>query len=30
NGADGIATISSITHSTDIEKSVKRYLQYFK
>lgn len=30
NGADGIATISSITHSTNIENSVKRYLQYFK
>ncbi|ARJ50259.1 thiamine phosphate synthase [Staphylococcus lutrae] len=30
NGADGIATISSITHSANIENSVKRYLQYFK
>ncbi len=30
NGADGIATISSITHSTNIENSVNRYMQYFK
>ncbi|WP_274316364.1 thiamine phosphate synthase [Staphylococcus hyicus] len=29
NGADGIATISSITHSSNIEKTVSRYLQYF-
>ena len=30
NGADGIATISSITHSRNIENSVNRYMQYFK
>ena len=30
NGADGIATISSITQSENIENSVSRYLQYFK
>ncbi|MCS4487045.1 thiamine phosphate synthase [Staphylococcus americanisciuri] len=30
NGADGIATISSITQSDNIENSVSRYLQYFK
>lgn len=29
NGADGVATISSITHSSNIEKTVSRYLQYF-
>ncbi|UEX90703.1 thiamine phosphate synthase [Staphylococcus ratti] len=29
NGADGIATISSITHSANIEKTVTQYLQYF-
>lgn len=29
NGADGIATISSITHSANIENTVSRYLQYF-
>ncbi|UXR87518.1 thiamine phosphate synthase [Staphylococcus felis] len=30
NGADGIATISSITHSQNIEESVSRYLKNFK
>lgn len=30
NGADGIATISSITQSDNIERSVSRYLHYFK
>ncbi|QLK86984.1 thiamine phosphate synthase [Staphylococcus sp. 17KM0847] len=30
NGADGIATISSITQSENIENSVSRYLQSFK
>ncbi|MBI5975506.1 thiamine phosphate synthase [Staphylococcus canis] len=29
NGADGIATISSITHSQNIEDSVSRYLENF-
>ncbi|MDU0451959.1 thiamine phosphate synthase [Staphylococcus chromogenes] len=29
NGADGVATISSITHSSNIEKTVSRYLKYF-